>query len=79
MDKYAGKAQDTDLFVSSVLFLNSRHTCFVVGLIIGLYSVIIELRDCIKIKVFKLHLIHHFALHIKSQSLLNNVQASEKL
>ena len=78
MDNSAGKAQVTDLFVSLVHFLKSRHTCFVVGLIIGLNSVVIKIHeDCIKIKVFRLHLIQYFALHIKSQSLLGNEQASE--
>lgn len=78
MDNSAGIAQDADLFVSLVHFLNSRHTCFVVGLIIGLNSVIIKIHeDCIKIKVLKLHLIQYFALHIKSRSLLSNEQASE--
>jgi len=64
MNNSARKAHDTDLFVSLVHFLNSRHTCFAVGLIIGLNSVITKIilmqSSC---KILKLNLIQYFTPH----------------
>lgn len=56
MDNSDGKAQDTDLFSSLVHFLSVRCTCFIVGLITGLNSVIKKThKGCIEIKALKIH------------------------
>lgn len=68
MDNSGDKAQDTDFFFTSLFqFLSGKHTCYIVGLITGLNSVIKKRYTKLALKLRYLRFIE-FSTLLLSQS-----------